>query len=74
MSTVEPWVGPLEVLEHLGFENVETVYRLCKRGLPHHQVGRNLRFKLSRVDEWVEAQSSIGQGGEVVQLDTRRAG
>lgn len=72
--SVEPWVGPLEVLDHLGYENVETVYRLCKRGLPHVRVGRDLRFKLSRVDSWVEEQSPMGQGGEVIALDSRRAG
>lgn len=71
MNPVEPWVGPLEVLDHLGFENVETVYRLCQRGLPHTRVGRNLRFKLTRVDEWLEAESRKRQGAEVVQLVQR---
>lgn len=74
MSAPEPWVGPLEVLEHLGFENVETVYRLCQRGLPHRRIGRNLRFKLSEIDRWVEEQAAPRQDGEVVELASRRAG
>lgn len=70
----EPWTGPEEVRVHLGFERVETIYRLCQRGLPHVRIGRNLRFKLSQVDAWVEAEGGNGQAGDVVDLASRRVG
>lgn len=72
--TAEPFVGPEEVRAHLAFEAIETVYRLCRRGLPHRRIGRHLRFKLSEVDAWVEREGATRQGAEVVELASRRAG
>jgi len=34
----------------------DTVYRWIEsRGLPAHRIGRLWKFKLSQIDEWVEA-------------------
>lgn len=71
---VENYVGPEEVREYLAYENVETIYRLCQRGLPHVRIGRQLRFKLSEVDRWLEKQAGEGQSADVVSLRSMRTG
>lgn len=46
-------VGPIEVAEHLGIA-VSRVFVFCGEGLPHERTGRELRFDLAAVDEWIE--------------------
>jgi excisionase family DNA binding protein len=51
----EPWVSLEEIAQHLAVSQ-DTVHRwIRRRGLPAHQVGRIWRFKVSQVDEWVQA-------------------
>ncbi len=51
----EPWVSLEEIAEHLGVSR-DTIYRwIDDRGLPAHKVGRLWKFKVSQVDEWVQA-------------------
>jgi excisionase family DNA binding protein len=65
----ERWVGVDDVAAHLGVGR-DSVYRWVeKRGLPARKVGRLLRFKLSKVDAWVDAGG--GQGGGPAEPRTR---
>ncbi|HRS17552.1 MAG TPA: helix-turn-helix domain-containing protein [Thermoanaerobaculaceae bacterium] len=51
----EPWVSVDEVACHLGVAK-DSVYRwIEQKGLPAHRVGRLWKFKLSEIDEWVQA-------------------
>lgn len=51
----EPWVSVEEVAQHLGVAK-DSVYRwIDTKGLPAKRVGRLWKFKLSEVDEWVNA-------------------
>ena len=69
----EPWVSVEDVAKHLGVAK-DSVYRWIERkGLPAHRMGRLWKFKLSQVDEWVQAggaavdvvtDSSTGDQGE----------
>ncbi len=53
--TQESWVSLDEIADHLGVSR-DTVYRwIDNRGMPAHKVGRLWKFKVSQVDEWVEA-------------------
>lgn len=45
--------GPVELAEHLGV-TVSRVFVLCGEGLPHERAGRELRFDVAAVDEWLE--------------------
>lgn len=55
MAAQEGWVGIEEVAAHLQVAK-ESVYRWVQsKCLPAHRVGRLLRFKLSEVDNWVQA-------------------
>ncbi len=53
--THESWVSLDEIADHLGVSR-DTVYRwIDNRGMPAHKVGRLWKFKVSQVDDWVEA-------------------
>ncbi|RLB20204.1 MAG: hypothetical protein DRG71_10080 [Deltaproteobacteria bacterium] len=41
-----------------------------ERGLPSHRVGRHIRFKLSKIDDWVIVEASVKRarkGEEIAQ-------
>jgi len=58
------WLSVEEIAEHLGIAR-DTVYRWIERkGLPAHKVGRLWKFRVSEVDEWVQAGSSSGPTGD----------
>jgi len=60
----EPWVSVEDVARHLGVAK-DSVYRWIERkGLPAHRMGRLWKFKLSQVDEWVQA------GGAAADVET----
>jgi len=52
---MEKWVRVSEVADHLdvsaSFINKAALYT----DIPVHRIGRNLRFRLSEVDQWVES-------------------
>ena len=55
MASEEGWVNIGEVAAHLSVGK-ESIYRwIYTKGFPTRKVGRLLRFRLSEVDEWVEA-------------------
>lgn len=55
MNQVEPWLSVEEIADHLKISK-ETVYRWLEKGkIPAHRVGKQWRFKLSEVDEWVKS-------------------
>ena len=56
----EPWVSLEDIGEHLGV-STDTVHRWIRnRKMPAHKVGRLWKFKISKVDEWVEAGKYAG--------------
>lgn len=53
MISIEPWYSLEEIADHLKVSK-ETVYRWLEKGkIPAHRVGKQWRFKVSEVDEWV---------------------
>lgn len=59
----EPWVSVDEVAKHLGVAK-DSVYRwIDTKGLPARRVGRLWKFKLSEVDDWVNAGGAAEGGG-----------
>ena len=53
---LEGFVGPEVVREFLAFDSIETIYRLCRSGMPHRRIGRNLRFRLSEIEDWLTSE------------------
>lgn len=53
MTEPERWFSVEEIAAHLGVSK-ETIYRWVeKEKIPAHKVGRQWKFKVSEVDEWV---------------------
>lgn len=53
--TTEPWVSLEEIAEHLKV-STDTIHRWIKaKKIPAHRAGRQWRFQVSEVDEWVRA-------------------
>ncbi len=53
--TNEPWVSIDAIARHLDVSK-DTVYRwIDQRGMPAHKVGRQWKFQVSEVNEWVRA-------------------
>jgi excisionase family DNA binding protein len=51
--TNEAWLTVEQVAAHLNIATV-TIYRWIEAGkIPCHKVGRQWRFKISEVDEWI---------------------
>ena len=58
--TSEAWVSIDAIAQHLDVSK-DTVYRwIDQRNMPAHKVGRQWKFKISEVDQWVRA----GNAGE----------
>ena len=73
MTDFEDYVTVERVRVFLGYEHEKSVRRLVARGLPHRRVNGQLRFRLSEVDAWVDQQSMVGHGGNVIPLERRSA-
>lgn len=55
---VEPWVCLEDIAEYLGV-NKDTIRNWIKKtDIPAHKIGRQWKFKLSEVDEWVKSGKS----------------
>lgn len=65
----ETWVSLEEIAQHLGVSQ-DTVHRWIRlRALPAHKVGRLWKFKISQVDEWVQAGKADTSDGEQLPVD-----
>lgn len=58
MSEVERWLSLEEISKHLGVSKDTIRSWIKKDTIPFHKVGRQYKFKLSEVDEWVESGAS----------------
>ena len=57
-ATNEPWVNIEEVAAYLGV-NKDTVRNWIKKtDLPARKIGRQWKFKLSEIDQWVKSGKS----------------
>jgi excisionase family DNA binding protein len=60
----EPWVSLEEIAQHLKV-STDTIHRWIRaKRIPVQRVGRQWRFKVSQVDEWVQA-GEAGTGRDV---------
>lgn len=59
----EPWVSVEQIAEHLGVTR-DSIYRwIDSKGLPAHRIGRLWKFKISAVDDWVQAVGADDRKG-----------
>jgi len=50
---LEPWVGIDSVTEYLDISKVTLCRWVKAKKIPHHQVGKCFKFKISEIDYWV---------------------
>lgn len=56
MPEQEPWVPVVDVVaKHLGLARHTVCRWIEAKGLPAHRIGRVWKFKVTRIDTWVEA-------------------
>jgi excisionase family DNA binding protein len=58
----EKWVSLVEIAEHLGVSTDTVRNWIRKETMPFHRVGRQFKFKISEVDEWVFSGKSAAKG------------
>lgn len=54
----ERWCSTKEVCEYLGVSRDTVLTWINEKGLPASKVGRNWKYKLSEVEEWVESENA----------------
>lgn len=49
------WLSVEEIAAHLGLKR-DTVYKWVRlKGMPHHKVGRLVKFQRDEIDRWVKS-------------------
>lgn len=62
LSITDRWLSVIEISKYLGISK-ETVYRwLESRKIPAHRIGKQWKFKVAEVDEWVTNGGSSDEG------------
>lgn len=52
---IEPWVTMKDAQHHLGARRETIAQWISKRDMPAYKVGRQWKFKLSEIDDWVRS-------------------
>ena len=58
MGEIERWMSLEEIANHLGVSKDTIRAWIKKDTIPYHKIGRQYKFRLSEVDEWVESGAS----------------
>jgi len=54
----ERWLSVEEIANHIGCSKDTIRAWIKKNTIPYHKVGRQFKFKISEVDEWIESGES----------------
>ena len=55
----EKWSNLEEIADHLGVSKDTIRNWIKKEAIPYYRVGKQYKFKISEVDEWVESGKSV---------------
>ncbi len=58
IEEVERWLSVEEISKHLGISKDTIRLWIKKEAITYHKVGRQYKFKVSEVDEWVQSGES----------------
>lgn len=58
IEEVERWLSVEEISKHLGISKDTIRLWIKKEAIPYHKVGRQYKFKVSEVDEWIQSGES----------------
>jgi len=54
----EKWVSLEDVARHLGVSKDTIRNRIRKKTIPFHKIGKQYKFQISEVDDWVKSGKS----------------
>lgn len=54
----ERWLSLEEIANHIGCSKDTIRAWIKKETIPYHKVGRQFKFKISEVDEWIQSGKS----------------
>ena len=57
-DTLEKWRSMSIVMEYLDATRETVLQWIEKKNMPAHKVGRQWRFKISEIDEWIRSGAS----------------
>lgn len=55
IDNLEKWRSMSIVVDYLSVSRETVLQWIEKRGLPAHKVGRQWKFKISEIDEWIRS-------------------
>lgn len=55
IDNLEKWRPMSTVMEYLGVSRETILQWIEKKGMPAHKVGRQWKFKISEIDEWIRS-------------------
>ena len=55
---IERWLSLEEIANHIGCSKDTIRAWIKKETIPYHKVGRQFKFKISEVDEWIQSGKS----------------
>lgn len=58
MNEPEKWSSLEDIAEHLGVSKDTIRNWIKKDAIPHYRIGKQFKFKISEIDEWVESGES----------------
>ncbi len=58
MDMIERWLSLEEISKHLGVSKDTVRSWIKKDTIPFHKVGRQYKFRVSEVDDWIESGQS----------------
>ena len=58
MDTIERWLSLEEISKHLGVSKDTVRSWIKKDTIPFHKVGRQYKFRVSEVDDWIDSGQS----------------
>ncbi|KJS75648.1 MAG: hypothetical protein JL56_07495 [Desulfotomaculum sp. BICA1-6] len=67
IDNLEKWRPMSTMVEYLGVSRETILQWIEKKGMPAHKVGRQWKFKISEIDEWIrsgEAAEKSPTGGD----------
>lgn len=55
IDNLEEWRAMAAIEKYLGVSRETVLQYISKKGMPAHKIGRQWRFKISEVDEWIRS-------------------
>ena len=58
MEDLERWLNLEEIAQYIGCSKDTIRGWIKKKTFPHHKVGRQYKFKVSEIDNWIQSGKS----------------